>query len=57
MLFAAIRRFPFKTGVKVDLSQYAVQDTVPKTVSALVPHRPTSPMPTSTISGRRQMGH
>src|SRR5271155_848742 len=34
-LFAAIRKFEAKTGVKVDLSQYAVQDMIPKTVSAL----------------------
>jgi multiple sugar transport system substrate-binding protein len=34
-LFEAIRKFEQKTGVKVDLSQYAVQDTIPKTVSAL----------------------
>jgi multiple sugar transport system substrate-binding protein len=34
-LFAAIKKFEDKTGVKVDLSQYAVQDMIPKTVSAL----------------------
>ena len=34
-LFAAIKKFEQKTGVKVDLSQYAVQDMIPKTVSAL----------------------
>ena len=34
-LFAAIRKFEAKTGVKVDLSQYAVQDMIPKTVAAL----------------------
>src|SRR5215510_8813077 len=34
-LFAAIRKYEDKTGVKVDLSQYAVQDMIPKTVSAL----------------------
>ena len=34
-LFAAIKKFEAKTGVKVDLSQYAVQDMIPKTVSAL----------------------
>ena len=34
-LFEAIRKFEAKTGVKVDLSQYAVQDMIPKTVSAL----------------------
>eukprot|EP01034_Spumella_vulgaris_P018407 gene18407-23515_t len=34
-LFAAIKKFEAKTGVKVDLSQYAVQDMIPKTVAAL----------------------
>src|SRR5258707_13464149 len=34
-LFEAIKKFEAKTGVKVDLSQYAVQDMIPKTVSAL----------------------
>ncbi|MDF3061951.1 MAG: carbohydrate transporter substrate-binding protein [Microvirga sp.] len=34
-LFEAVRKFEQKTGVKVDLSQYAVQDMIPKTVSAL----------------------
>ena len=34
-LFAAIKKYEDKTGVKVDLSQYAVQDMIPKTVSAL----------------------
>src|SRR6195256_1293608 len=34
-LFEAIRKFEAKSGVKVDLSQYAVQDMIPKTVSAL----------------------
>ncbi|MEO6973126.1 MAG: ABC transporter substrate-binding protein [Rhodoferax sp.] len=34
-LFAAIKKFEAKTKVKVELSQYAVQDTIPKTVSAL----------------------
>src|SRR5437588_5701558 len=34
-LFAAIKKFEEKTGVKVELSQYAVQDMIPKTVSAL----------------------
>src|SRR5258707_5771426 len=31
----AIRKFEAKTGVKVELSQYAVQDMIPKTVAAL----------------------
>ena len=34
-LFAAIKKFEAKTGVKVDLSQYAVQDMIPKSVAAL----------------------
>ena len=34
-LLAAIKKFEQKTGVKVELSQYAVQDMIPKTVSAL----------------------
>jgi multiple sugar transport system substrate-binding protein len=34
-LYAAVAKFEKKTGVKVDLSQYAVQDMIPKTVSAL----------------------
>jgi multiple sugar transport system substrate-binding protein len=34
-LFEAIKKFETKTGVKVELSQYAVQDGIPKTVAAL----------------------
>lgn len=34
-LFAAVRKFEQKTGTKVELSQYAVQDMIPKTVAAL----------------------
>ncbi|UEM22387.1 ABC transporter substrate-binding protein [Skermanella mucosa] len=34
-LFEAIRKFEQKTGVKVELSQYPVQDMIPKTVAAL----------------------
>jgi len=34
-LFDAIKKFEAKTGVKVELSQYAVQDGIPKTVAAL----------------------
>jgi len=34
-LIEAVRKFEQKTGVKVDLSQYAVQDMIPKTVAAL----------------------
>src|SRR5215210_6900074 len=34
-LFEAIKKFEQKTGVKIELSQYPVQDMIPKTVSAL----------------------
>ncbi len=34
-LFEAIKKFETKTGVKVELSQYPVQDMIPKTVAAL----------------------
>jgi multiple sugar transport system substrate-binding protein len=34
-LFAAIKKYEQKSGVKVELSQYAVQDTIPKSVAAL----------------------
>src|SRR3981081_497213 len=34
-LFAAIKKFEDKTKIKVELSQYPVQDMIPKTVSAL----------------------
>jgi len=34
-LFAAIKKYEDKTGIKVDLSQYPVQDMIPKTVAAL----------------------
>ncbi|NQW54170.1 MAG: carbohydrate ABC transporter substrate-binding protein [Rhodospirillales bacterium] len=34
-LFAAIAKFEARTGVKVDLSQYAAEDMIPKTVAAL----------------------
>ncbi|HEV8501463.1 MAG TPA: ABC transporter substrate-binding protein [Casimicrobiaceae bacterium] len=34
-LYAAIKKYEDKTGVKVALSQYAVQDGIPKTVAAL----------------------
>ena len=33
-LFAAIRKFETRTGVKVDLSQYAAEDMIQKTVAA-----------------------
>jgi multiple sugar transport system substrate-binding protein len=34
-LYVAIKKFEEKTGVKVELSQYPVQDMIPKTVAAL----------------------
>lgn len=34
-LLEAIRKFEAKNGIKVELSQYAVQDMIPKTVAAL----------------------
>jgi multiple sugar transport system substrate-binding protein len=34
-LLAVVKKFEQKTGVEVELSQYAVQDMIPKTVSAL----------------------
>jgi multiple sugar transport system substrate-binding protein len=34
-LFEAIKKFETKTGVKVELSQFAIQDMIPKTVAAL----------------------
>src|SRR5688500_17211768 len=34
-LFEAIRKFELKSGTKVALSQYPVQDMIPKTVAAL----------------------
>src|SRR5712675_2067405 len=34
-LLEAVKKFEQKTGVKVDLSQYPVQDMIPKTVAAL----------------------
>ena len=34
-LFDAIKKYEAKTGVKVELSQYPIQDMIPKTVSAL----------------------
>ena len=34
-ILAAIKKFETKTGVKVELSQYAVQDVIPKVVAAL----------------------
>lgn len=34
-LWASIKKFEEKTGIKVELSQYAIQDMIPKTVAAL----------------------
>jgi len=34
-LYDAIKKYEAKTGVKVELSQYPIQDMIPKTVSAL----------------------
>src|SRR6202007_2410378 len=34
-LYEAIKKYEAKSGVKVELSQYAVQDGIPKTVAAL----------------------
>ena len=34
-LLATIKKFEAKTGIKVELSQYAIQDMIPKTVAAL----------------------
>ena len=39
-LYEAIAKFEKKSGVKVDLSQYAVQDMIPKTVAALDSNTP-----------------
>jgi multiple sugar transport system substrate-binding protein len=39
-LFEAIRKFEQKAGVQVELSQYPVQDMIPKTVSALDSNNP-----------------
>ena len=43
-LFEAIKKFEDKSGVKVDLSQYAIQDMIPKTVFG---DRRRQPFPTS----------
>jgi multiple sugar transport system substrate-binding protein len=34
-LIEAVKKFEAKTGIKVELSQYAIQDMIPKTVAAL----------------------
>ena len=43
-LLEAIKKFEAKTGIKVELSQYAVQDMIPKTVAAC---RNPAPPPSS----------
>ena len=57
-LLAAIKKFEAKTGIKVELSQYAIQDMIPKTVAALdsgtVPDVAYSD--TYDVQARRQMG-
>ncbi len=39
-LWATIKKFEDKTGIKVELSQYAIQDMIPKTVAALDSNAP-----------------
>ena len=34
-LFAAIKKYEAKSGIKIELSQYPIQDMIPKTVAAL----------------------
>src|SRR3954471_22402566 len=34
-LFEAIKKYEAKTGIKVELSQYPIQDMIPKTVAAM----------------------
>ena len=34
-LIAVVKKFEAKTGIKVELSQYAIQDMIPKTVAAM----------------------
>src|SRR5882724_7852559 len=34
-LYEAIKKYEAKTGIKVELSQYPIQDMIPKTVSAM----------------------
>ena len=34
-LYAAIKKYEAKSGIKVELSQYPIQDMIPKTVAAL----------------------
>jgi multiple sugar transport system substrate-binding protein len=51
-LLEVIKKFEAKTGIKVELSQYAIQDMIPKTVAALdagtVPDVAYSDSPTSS---------
>src|SRR5437868_10322872 len=39
-LLEAVKKYEQKSGIKVELSQYAVQDMIPKTVSALDANSP-----------------
>jgi len=57
-LFAAIKKFEEKNkNVKIELSQYPIQDMIPKTVSALDSGSPpTWRTPTSTTSRSRASG-
>ena len=48
-LLETIKKFEAKTGVKVELSQYPVQDMIPKTVAAL--DAGTPPDVASIVSG------
>jgi len=56
-LLEAIKKFEAKTGIKVELSQYAIQDMIPKTVAALDSGTvPTLPIPTATTCRRAANG-
>ena len=57
-LFAAIKKFEDKTGVKVELSQYPSQDMIPKTVAALDAGTPPDVAYADVLRlpGRRQVG-
>jgi maltose-binding protein MalE len=50
-LFEAIKKYEAKSGVKVELSQYPIQDMIRRRSPRSTPaRRPTSPTPTSTTS-------
>ena len=57
-LFEAIKKFEEKTEVKIELSQYAPQDMIPKTVAALDSGTPPDVAYARRLRlpGRRQMG-